>query len=230
MKIGGFQKVSLSEFPGRIAAIVFTQGCNFRCPYCHNPELVDPDRFGEPIPVDEILAFLQKRRGRLDGVSITGGEPLLQEDLPGFLLTIKEMGFEVKLDTNGSRPDFLRRIIIDNLIDYIAMDIKSPLDRYQEITLTDADPDKIRRSIAIIMESKVDYEFRTTVAPPLIQGSDIVAIARMITGSRRYALHRFQQSNILNTNFRFTVDFDQAQWTQLQQEVEKYVTEVIIRF
>jgi pyruvate formate lyase activating enzyme len=134
MKIGGLQKFSLLDYPGKISAVVFTQGCNFRCPYCHNPELVDPERFQECIPEDEIFAFLETRRGKLEAVTVTGGEPTIQNGLSSFVRRIKDMGFMVKLDTNGSRPEVLEELIRHKLIDYIAMDIKAPLEKYEAVT------------------------------------------------------------------------------------------------
>ncbi|OQX50761.1 MAG: anaerobic ribonucleoside-triphosphate reductase activating protein [Candidatus Cloacimonas sp. 4484_209] len=135
MKIGGFQKVSLIDYPGKICAIVFTRGCNFRCPYCHNPELVLPENYSPLIPEEEIFSFLEKRRGKLDAVEITGGEPTLQEDLTEFIRKIKEMGFLVKLDTNGSFPSVLEKVIYSGLVDYIAMDVKAPLEKYRQVRL-----------------------------------------------------------------------------------------------
>ena len=126
MVIAGFQKVSLSDFPGKISAIVFTQGCNFRCRYCHNPELVDPARYAAPLAVDAVLDFLAGRVGRIQGVVVTGGEPTLHADLPGLLARIKSLGLAVKLDTNGSRPDVLEEVFRQGIVDYIAMDIKAP--------------------------------------------------------------------------------------------------------
>lgn len=134
MQIGGLQKFSLLDYPGKISAVVFTQGCNFRCPYCHNPELVDPARYQECLPEEEIFSFLETRRGKLEAVTVTGGEPTLQKSLAPFLRRIKDMGFLVKLDTNGSRPDVLEELLRQKLIDYIAMDIKAPLEKYEAVT------------------------------------------------------------------------------------------------
>jgi pyruvate formate lyase activating enzyme len=151
MIIGGLQKFSLIDYPHKISAIIFTIGCNFRCPFCHNPELVNPKLYPEKIPEKDVLEFLESRRGKLDAVVITGGEPSLHKDLYQFISKIKYMGFLVKLDTNGTNPNILNRLIKDNLLNYIAMDIKGSLDRYEEIVGTKVDLGKIKKSINIIL-------------------------------------------------------------------------------
>jgi pyruvate formate lyase activating enzyme len=159
MKIGGLQKFSLIDYPGRISAIVFTQGCNFRCPYCHNPELVDPAQYGPILPEAEVISFLKKRRGKLDAVTLTGGEPTLQPDIDRFLEEIKGMGYLTKVDTNGSNPDVLERLIQGRLVDYLAMDVKGPLQKYGQIAGTEVETRKIRKSIALIANSEIDHEY-----------------------------------------------------------------------
>ncbi len=229
MKIGGFQQISLNEFPGRIAAIIFTQGCNFRCPYCHNPELVKPELFSDLIPEAQVLDFLERRRGKLDGVSITGGEPLLQPDLLFFLDKVKKMGYEVKLDTNGSEPEILERLIKERLVDYLAMDIKGPSARYAEIVRTQLDIEKIRRSIAVIMASSIDYEFRTTLVPSLINDCELAEAAHMIDGAKRYVLQRFHPSKLLDKNFSISACFSPDEWARMQKEAQRYVADVVCR-
>jgi pyruvate formate lyase activating enzyme len=171
MKIAGLAKQSLIDFPGRIAAVVFTQGCNFRCGYCHNPTLVFPELFSrnQLIPVEEVLAYLNSRTSWLEGVVITGGEPTIHNDLPDLLKEIKKLGYQIKLDTNGSNPQMLDELLVKRLIDFVAMDIKTLPDpvKYQEIT-GNSDPNLIHdvtQSIRIIKESSIDYQFRTTVIP-----------------------------------------------------------------
>ncbi|HET6488517.1 MAG TPA: anaerobic ribonucleoside-triphosphate reductase activating protein [Syntrophales bacterium] len=198
MKIGGFQKVSLIDYPGRISAVVFTQGCNFRCPFCHNPELVDPERFADLIPEKEILSFLEKRRGRLDAVVITGGEPTMQPELIPFILHLKAMGYLIKLDTNGTRPDLLAEMLDEKLLDYVAMDIKAPLERYEAVTMTKTDHDRIRRSITLIMGSGTDYEFRTTAVKSLLAPEDLEEIGRLIPGAKRFVLQKFVPTKTLD--------------------------------
>lgn len=160
MLIGGLQKSSLIDYPGKIAAVIFTQGCNFRCPYCHNPELVNGERGTINGKCHEmaVLEFLKKRIGKLDGVVITGGEPTLHNNLPEFIKQIKNLGFAIKLDTNGTNPEMLKQLIDEKLIDYVAMDIKAPLDKYSEIVCTKVDTDKILKSIGILKNSNIkDY-------------------------------------------------------------------------
>lgn len=167
MRIGGFQKFSLIDYPGLISAIVFTRSCNFRCPYCHNPELVLPVQFGKTIDPEYIFAFLKGRAGKLDGVTITGGEPTLQPELPGFLRKLKSLPFKVKLDTNGSRPGVLQNALAENLLDFIAMDIKAPLNSYSTIAGVEVNTEALAKSINLILDSGLDYQFRTTIVPGL---------------------------------------------------------------
>jgi pyruvate formate lyase activating enzyme len=188
MKIGGLQRVSLIDYPGKISAIIFTQGCNFRCTYCHNRQLVDPERYGPIIPVKEVLSFLDKRKGKLEAVTVTGGEPTLQPDLEKLLEEIKKRGFLAKLDTNGSKPDILEKLIHRGLVDYLAMDIKGPLEKYQQIASVAVDTSKIKRSIKIIMASGIKYEFRTTVARLHLGLQDLVSVAKLIKQARLYVL------------------------------------------
>ncbi len=176
-----------------------------------------------------MLDFLERRRGKLEGVSITGGEPLLQPDLPFFLDKVKNMGYELKLDTNGSEPEILERIIKDRLVDYLAMDIKGPAARYSEIVSVQIDIEKIRRSIALIMASSIDYEFRTTLAPALITFQDLAEAARMIAGAKRYVLQNFHPSKLLDKNFRFAPCYNADEWAGMQQEAKRYVAEVVCR-
>ncbi len=201
MKIGGLLKFSLIDFPGKLSAVIFTQGCNFRCPYCHNSELVLPEKMQAPIPESEVLAFLQERRGKLQGVVVTGGEPTLQNDLIDFMQQIRDMGFLLKLDTNGSNPEVLREIIHLGLVDYVAMDIKAPMDKYEFVTGAMDIEAKIKRSINIILTSQLEHEFRTTLAPKLVSREDIEKIKPLINGSNRYVVKNFiPGENVLDLN------------------------------
>jgi pyruvate formate lyase activating enzyme len=184
MIIGGLQKISLIDYPGMICAVAFTQGCNFRCSYCHNPELVDPARYGACLSADEVLAFLEKRRGKLDALTISGGEPTIQTDLTSFIKRVRDRGFLIKLDTNGSSPDVLDGLMNDKLVDYIAMDVKGPLDKYETIVCKAVDVKKIQKSIRLIMASGLPYEFRTTVVKSLLQESDILKVGELIQNAR----------------------------------------------
>lgn len=199
MLLGGLQKLTLVDYPGKIAATVFTAGCNFLCPFCHNPELVNPKLIkNQPlISEEEFFAFLKSRRGELDGVCVTGGEPTLHMDLAVFLSKIKKMGFAVKLDTNGSHPEILKKLIAKKLVDYIAMDIKAPPEKYKEITGV-ANLEKIKQSVELIKSSGVDYEFRTTVVPKFHKKEDIIKIAEWLKGSKKYFLQQFYLTKILD--------------------------------
>ena len=192
MKIHGLQKLTLLDYPGRVACTVFLGGCDFRCPYCHNSELLDP---GCPAQMEEeeLLSFLSKRRGLLDGVCVTGGEPLLRPELPDLLEKIRALGFSVKLDTNGSRPDRLRALLERGLADYVAMDIKNSPERYPETAgVPGLDPGPIRESAALLLEGRTDYEFRTTVVRQLHDEDSFRAIGPWLAGAKRYFLQSFE--------------------------------------
>lgn len=230
MLIGGFQRFSLIDYPGKICAIVFTQGCNLKCPYCHNPELVDPKLFAHPIPEADIFAFLQTRRGKLDAVEITGGEPTLQPDLIDFTKKIKSLNFLVKLDTNGSNPGILRELIELNMVDYLAMDVKAPLERYQEITNSNVDQAKIKDSIELIMHAGLDYEFRTTVVKSQLGKTDILAIGKLIRGSKRYVLQKFVPETVLDQEILDGVMiYTDEDLVCFRDAVKSYVAECVVR-
>ena len=182
MKIGGLVKFTLIDFPGCPAAIVFTQGCNFRCRYCHNPELVYPHLFQEPVTEEEVKAFLVRRQGTLEGVVVSGGEPTLQPDLVRFMADLKALGYKTKLDTNGSQPNVLQELLDKKLVDFIAMDIKAPLDKYALITGVDANATILRRSMDLIHQSGVEYEFRTTYDTEVLTDADIASISQLTQG------------------------------------------------
>ena len=196
MQIEGLQKLTLLDFPSRVACTVFFGGCNFRCPFCHNGTLVKTGK-GEGIELDTFFSFLKKRQGILDGVAVSGGEPLLQKDMADFLYRIKEMGFAVKLDTNGSFPKKLRSLVEGALVDYVAMDIKAPLDRYDALAGTSVDKDAIAQSVAYLLQGGVDYEFRTTLVKPYHTVSDMEKIGEWIKGAKRYFLQGFVDSGDL---------------------------------
>ena len=199
MNIQGFQKLTLLDFPGKTACTLFTGGCNLRCPFCQNVSLVlDPN--GEtPYSEEEIFAFLEKRRGVLDGVAVTGGEPLLQRDLPDFLRKIRAAGFLTKIDTNGFFPQALEAILTEGLADYVAMDIKNTPEKYARtcgIPIADLSP--VKKSMDLLLESGIDFEFRTTVIKEFHTPEDVGAIARRIAGAPHYYLQVFKDSGILS--------------------------------
>lgn len=194
MTVEGLQKLTLLDFPGHTACTVFLSGCNFRCPFCHNFELAA----GPSAPLmdeEELLAFLQKRKGLLDGVAITGGEPLMRRELPELLRKIKALGYLVKLDTNGSFPTRLKEVVAQGLVDYVAMDIKNAPDRYgKTVGFEKLGLDPIKESAAFLMTGAVEYEFRTTVVQQLHRPQDLAAIAEWLAGAKRYYLQQFRQS------------------------------------
>lgn len=192
MEIGAFVPLSLSDHEGRVAAVVFVRGCNFRCPFCHNPDLVLPDR-SRPLVLEaaDVVRHLAERRELLDSVVVTGGEPTLQPDISSFLAEIRAIGLGAKLDTNGSRPDVLSALLYEKLVDYVAMDVKAPRARYAEYAGASIDLAALDESMRVLREQAVDYEFRTTVAPGL-SSDDLVAIASWIRGAARYVLQPFR--------------------------------------
>lgn len=217
------------DYPGKISAIVFTQGCNFRCPYCHNPELVDPHLFSEQIDPDDIFAFLEKRKGKLDAVVITGGEPTIHKDLPIFAQRIKDMGYLVKVDTNGTNPDILRDIISRGSVDYIAMDLKAPIEKYEHVVKVQVNKDAIATSVSMILDSGVDYEFRTTLVRGLLIPDDILKIGDMIRGARQYVLQKFVSSKHLDKDFITAECFSDQTLAGLKLKLDAMLENVVIR-
>ena len=191
MRIAGFQKNSFVDYPGNIAAVIFTSGCNLNCYYCHNRHLISHDAHQDLYDEKAILEFLASRRTFLDGVVISGGEPTLQSDLEKFLLSVKGLGYLVKLDTNGTRPHLLKTLTEKKLVDYVAMDIKAPLWRYAEICGVDVPIHHIQESINLLIRGKCDYEFRTTLIPDL-KKEDVIDMAKMIRGAKRYVLQQYR--------------------------------------
>lgn len=228
MIFGGFEKCTLVDYPGKVACMVYTIGCNFRCPYCHNPELVD-----ETVEItyseEKILDFLDTRRGLLDGVVITGGEPTMHEELPEFMRCVKEKGFLVKLDTNGTNPKMLQQIIDEGLVGYIAMDMKSPLETYSQTVARPVDVEAIRESIRILLASSVEYEFRTTIVKSLLSQEDLKRIGESIRGAKRYYLQKFVPTKILNPQFRRKVSYADEEFEQFREMMHEYVDTCEIR-
>ncbi|MDE1865054.1 MAG: anaerobic ribonucleoside-triphosphate reductase activating protein [Candidatus Micrarchaeota archaeon] len=229
MIIGGLQKSSLIDYPGKVSAIVFTRGCPLRCHFCHNPGLVLPEMFGKATPDWEVLEFLKSRVGRLDAVVVTGGEPTIHKDLPDFLATIKGMGYLVKLDTSGVNPEMVKVLLGNGLVDYIAMDIKAPLSRYSEVAGVKVNTEAIKRSVEIIRESGVDYEFRTTVVKGQLSKDDIVLIAKYIEGAKRYFLQRFRGGVTLDPGFAKRGAYSDAEFESIRDESAKHVIECEVR-
>lgn len=200
MRIGGFQPFSLIDYPGKTCAIVFTRGCPFRCSYCHNPELVT-SALGEDIDTETVISFLEKRKGKLDAVTITGGEPTMHQDLSSFVRRVRDLGHLVKLDTNGTNPRILASLLDDGLLDYVAMDLKAPIERYEEIVNMPVRFEDIRASIDVIIKRAPDYEFRTTMTRGLFQDSDIEKMGEMISGAKRYFFQRFVPTKVIKADW-----------------------------
>lgn len=228
MIINGFQKLTLLDYPGKMACTVFTGGCNLRCPFCHNSRLVINPSSENEFSIDEILAYLNKRKGILDGVAITGGEPLLHDDIGEFIIKVKELGFPVKLDTNGTFPDRLKKIVNNGLVDYVAMDIKNAPAGYPEtVGIGGYNISEIKESIAFLLENNVDYEFRTTVVREFHNVFSIDGIGKMIAGAKRHYLQAFIDSGEL-------IGFDlspvpKEEMLEMQKVMLKYVDSCEIR-
>jgi pyruvate formate lyase activating enzyme len=228
MKIGGVQKLSLVDYPGKTSAALFTIGCNMRCGYCHNPDLVLPERAIEPIPLADIMVFLCSRVGKLQGVVVSGGEPTVHDDLPEMIRDIKRLGFLVKLDTNGTHPGMLRQLFGEALLDFVAMDIKGPLEKYQEIAAYPIDIEAISESIQLIQQSGVEHEFRTTVVKSQLEPSDFAAIGKLVKGSPRFALQKFRPGRTLNPRFARELTYTDDEFAQFKQTMERYVGTCVV--
>jgi pyruvate formate lyase activating enzyme len=226
MLISGIQKLTLLDYPGKCACTVFLTGCNLRCPFCHNASLVT-GHAPAAMEGDEFFAFLKKRRGLLDGVCVTGGEPTLRKDLPDFLRKIKEAGYLIKLDTNGTNPHMLRQLIEDDLLDYVAMDIKSSPERYTATCGGIDVLDSVRESAALLMEGRVDYEFRTTCCKPFQDVTAMEAIGKWLKGAKQYYLQSFVDSgNLVGTGVS---EFNKEDMEALRQAVLPYIPNTRIR-
>lgn len=228
MRIDGLQKMTLLDFPGKVACTVFTGGCNFRCPFCHNALLVTELPENPDYTVDEILSFLKKRAGLLDGVAITGGEPLMNPDIADFIKQIRDLGYSVKLDTNGSYPDRLKSIVGEGIVDYVAMDIKNCKEKYAEtVGLKSYDLSKIEESVDFLKTNAVDYEFRTTVVKEFHTVEDIRKAAEWIKGAKRYFLQNFVDSgNLIDGSVS---GVDKSIMLEMQKTAAEFVPQTQIR-
>ncbi len=229
MKIGGFQKLSLLDYPGKISCIVFTIGCNFRCPYCYVPQLVLPEKIKKlkEIPITEIYSFLQKNKGLNEAVVVTGGEPTLHPDLPGFIRKIKDMGYLVALETNGTNFEMLKNLVEEKLVDYVEMDIKNKLDfeKYNLTVggvLTEEMFENVKKSIKFLLKGKVAYEFRTTLVKEFHTVEDIVEIAKAIKGTEVYYLQNFRIDTEVVGRKRFT-PMDEKTMEEIVKQASKFV-------
>ena len=230
MRISGIQKLTLLDYPGKVACTMFTSGCNFRCPFCHNALLVLPERIEESfLTEEEIMSFLKKRFGVLDGVAVTGGEPLLHADLPQLLEKIKSIGYKVKLDTNGSNPKLLREIIEAGLVDMVAMDIKNAPEEYgRTIGIENYDVSRVEESKNLLLSGIVEYEFRTTVVKGIHTRESLVEAAKWIAGAKEYYLQQFKDSGDLILPEGLGA-YDKEEMNELCSAVRQYVPAAQVR-
>lgn len=230
MKISGIIKTTLIDYPGHIATSIFTQGCNFKCPYCHNPDLIPVESGKEEyMELDYFWDFLEDRKDFLDGVAITGGEPTLQNNLIEFIEKIKMKNFKVKLDTNGSRPDILKKLIDKKLVDYIAMDIKSSILKYSDYSDDSSIGDKVIESIELIKNSEIDYEFRTTVVPVLHDEKDVKEISGLVSGADNFAIQNFREERTYDKDFESKIPFTEKELEKFKAILEDKVNNIKIK-
>ena len=229
MNIQGLQKLTLLDYPGHVACTVFLGGCNFRCPFCHNALLVTrEDENAGGVTDDELFAFLKKRKGILDGVCITGGEPLLTSETIDFIRKIKEIGYMVKLDTNGSFPDKLKAIVTEGLVDYVAMDIKNTFDKYGETVGIDGyNTDRVRESVEFLKNGKLPFEFRTTLVKEFHTDEDLEEIGKTLEGCERYFLQKFIDSGNLIGSGLSEIPKERA--LEMLERVKKYIPNAELR-
>ncbi len=242
MLLGGLQKTTLIDFPGRIACTVFTVGCNFRCPFCHNKDLVTLKNFEQKklpqIPEKDFFTFLNKRKGILDGVCITGGEPTLQNDLPDFCKKIKDMGFEVKLDSNGTNPKMLSKMINKKVVDFIAMDLKNNFSDYNKAVGINYPIDNIKKSIKLILQSDIEHEFRTTVVPGIHKKQNLLELAKELNSlynqygeekEKVWFLQKFRPQNCLKDQYNKKKPLADKKFSEFKKEIETFFPEVKLK-
>jgi len=231
MKIGGLQKLTLVDYPNKIAATVFLTGCNFKCGFCHNSGLVNEketmDR--QEIKESEFFDFLKSKQGLIDGICVTGGEPTINADLIDFIKKIKELNFSIKLDTNGSNPETLQELIKQGLLDFVAMDIKTSPDKYEKAVGAEVNLDNIKKSVEIIKKSKINYEFRTTVVPGIVDREDIEKIGKWLKGAKKFSLQQFRNQKVLNKEFERVVPYWDDTLKEFKKILEKYIKNVELR-
>lgn len=229
VQIAGLQKSSLVDYPSKIAAVIFTLSCNFRCHYCHNPNILTAVSSNKLFEEAAVFDFLETRKGKLDAVVVSGGEPTLQKDIAGFFKKLKEMDFLTKLDTNGTNPQVLELLIKQKLVDYVAMDIKAPLEKYQDIVATNIDTNKIHQSISILKNADIPYEFRTTTVKSQLSYADFEKIGLLIKGAPLYYLQKFKSDTTLNPNFSKEKTYSDEEFLKIKAMLQTYIKTVCIR-
>ncbi|MBW2978475.1 anaerobic ribonucleoside-triphosphate reductase activating protein [Candidatus Woesearchaeota archaeon] len=230
ISIKGLQKTSLIDYPPHIASVVFLGGCNFRCGFCHNPELVLGFDKSKDIDVERVLKQLKGKKKWIDGVCITGGEPTLYPDLYKFIYELKKEGFLVKIDTNGTNPETLQYLIQNKLIDYVAMDIKAPLEKYSEVVGVNVDKEAIQKSVDLIMKSGIIYEFRTTAVPGLLKKEDFLKIGQWLKGSERFCIQQFRNTRaLINESLKNVQPYSQKELEEFSDTVRPYFEAIEIK-
>jgi len=231
MQIGGLQKLTLIDYPGKLACTVFLVGCNFRCPFCYSSELVLPKKIEvQPkISQGEFFEFLKERKKLIDGVVLCGGEPTISSNSVPLIKKIKKMGFFVKLDTNGSAPALLKKLIDEKLVDYVAMDIKGPKEKYNKFAGMKVNIKKIQKSIDILKEGKVDYEFRSTIVPTLHKKEDVIEMAKWIRGAKRYFLQNFRPEKTIDPKFEKIKPYPQEFLLEIQKSIAPFFEVCLVR-
>ena len=228
VEIKGIEKFSSRDFPGHISSTVFLGGCSFRCPFCHNADLVlRPDEI-QTVPMDIFLSYLDGRKDWLEGICVSGGEPLLHEGTEDMIRIIRDRGLLVKVDTNGSFPDRLERLLGEGLLDWVAMDIKAPLEKYREVTRSNVDVEDIIKSVELLMSSAVRYTFRTTVVPGLLGRADIVKIGEWLRGAESYLLQQFVPQNTLDPAYMEKKPYSRRELDEMREAAEPYFKEAVI--
>lgn len=228
MQIAGLQNLSLVDFPGYLSSVVFTKGCNFKCGYCHNPDLISKSS-PYNITEEEVFSFLTHRKNMIEGVVVSGGEPSLETDLKEFFVKLKENGFKTKLDTNGSNPNILEELLREKLLDYVAIDIKTSFDKYRLVTDIEDIKIKIQRSISLVTLSTVQYEFRITCAPGIVEETDIEEIGETLKGVHRCVLQQFRAINTYDKKFEDVIPYSKDKIFKFKEILEKNITHVEIR-
>ena len=227
LAIKGLQKTSLIDYPGKVSCVVFVGGCNFRCPYCHNPDLVEKNSLPD-LEEEEILGFLEKRKKWLDAVVISGGEPTLYPELIALVRKVKELGYLVKIDTNGTNPRLLNELM--EIVDYVAMDIKASREGYEKVTKATVAIEKIEESVDILKNSSITYEFRTTVVPGLFDDKEAERIGDWLEGANLYVLQQFNpKKDMVDNSFKDVKPFEKAELERFKKIVEKHIRKVDVR-
>lgn len=239
MIIGGLEKLSLIDFPGYLSAIIFTKSCNFRCHFCYNPmlvfaegesELKNIDEGPSLIPEEDLFLFLEERAGKLEGLVISGGEPTLQADLKDFIIKVKKIGYKIKLDTNGTNPEKVADLIKNGLLDYVAMDLKAPFDKYEKVIGVKTDIEKIKKSVDLLIKGNIPYEFRSTLVPGLVDESEILEMSKNISGAKLWYLQKFKSDvDLVNKDFKNKYSFTDIEMKNFSEIGSTFVEKCIYR-